>query len=326
MEAKDLIPISIDEFIDGISIPVDLFVRLSEEKFVLIYKAGQRAEKKHLGTYKDKEVSYLWVDRNEYSKISRQNITLAGIAVNKENVALNAKTGILSAASRTVFSQLENMGISTDVYNNARQLTEVTLSLVENHRQLSQLIESFSNTTDDLLNHSMAVSAVAVMVGQAMGWEKRTTLEKLSLGGLLHDIGLKTLPPDLLKKPLAQMSYEETQLYEAHPFKGMQLLQSLGMVPDDIVSIVYEHQENRIGQGYPQRIRDVKIHPLAKVVGLADQFCYLTIKNVNHPVPKNPREAVMFIEHTMGQPYNRDAFRALKQVVEGRNLGSRLVG
>ena len=94
------------------------------------------------------------------------------------------------------------------------------------------------------------------------------------------------------------------------------MLLGLGVVPDDVVSIVYEHHENSIGQGFPQRLRDVKMHPLAKVVALADAYATLIIANPNCPVPKNPREALMYIEHTLGIPYNREAFRALKRIVD----------
>jgi len=320
MEPGLMIPISIEEFIDGISIPADLYIRIGESKFILIQKKGQKTDRSQLGNYRNKEVQYFWVEKSCYGKISKQNITLAGIAVKKENVDLKKKTAILGAAAKSVFTELEQMGASPEIFNYAMQVTQATMSLVESHNELQLLLENFSRNADTLLAHSLAVSMVSVMIGKAMGWEKRVTIEKLSLGGLLHDIGLKTIPPELLERPLAQMNYDEIQLYQTHPFRGMQLLQSLGVVPDDIVSIVYEHQENRIGQGYPQRIRDSKIHPLARVVGLADQFCYLVIPNVNHPIPKNTREAIMFMEYTMGQPYNREAFKALKTVVQGKTF------
>jgi HD-GYP domain-containing protein (c-di-GMP phosphodiesterase class II) len=111
------------------------------------------------------------------------------------------------------------------------------------------------------------------------------------------------------------MSYEEIQAYETHPFKGMQMLLSLGIVPDDVIAIVYEHHENAIGQGFPRKLRNLKMHPLAKVVAVADEFCNLTLSNPNCPVPKTPREALMTIEYTMGQPHNKEAFRALQMVV-----------
>ncbi len=315
-----MIPISIQEFIGGFSVPVDLFVRLADQKFVLIAKAGSKTQNDQLNTFREKQVEYLWVRRQEYSKISKQNVTLAGMVVNKLNIKLNSKTNILSAAAKTVFTQLEHLGISLEIYNNARQVTEATMALIQSHRELSSLLEGLNQSNDELLNHSLAVSALSVMMGVALGWEKKATLEKLAVGGLLHDIGLKTLPPELLLKPLAQMSYEESVLYETHPYKGMQLLQSLGMVPDDIVSIVYEHQENALGQGYPQRLKDMKIHPLAKVVSVADQFTQLTIRNVNCPSPKSAREALMFIEHTLNVPFNRTVFMGLKRIVDSNGL------
>jgi putative nucleotidyltransferase with HDIG domain len=318
----DVLPMSISEFIDGISVPVDLHVKVADNKYVVIAKAGQKTQHDQLTSYAEKKVDYLWVKKSDYSKVSRQNITLAGIVVTKDNISLTNKSTIVNAAAQSIFTQLQHMGISIEVYNNARQVTEATMSLAESHKDLANLIESLCKSNDELLNHSMAVSALSVMIGVNMGWEKRITLEKLALGGLLHDIGLKSLPPELLNKPLAQMNFEESKLYETHPYRGMQMLQSLGVVPEDIVSIVYEHQENSLGQGYPQRIRDVKIHPLAKVVALADQFVTLTVKNINCPQPKNAREAILFIEHTLGTPFNKDVFMALKNLVEGHRLGA----
>ncbi|NJL24042.1 MAG: HD domain-containing protein [Calothrix sp. SM1_5_4] len=204
-----------------------------------------------------------------------------------------------------------------EIYNNAKQITEAVVALVETHKALSALFIALAKVSDQLLAHSVAVSTLSIMIGQNMGFQKKQTLEKLAMGGLLHDIGMKSLPPELIEKPLAAMSPEEIQIYETHAYKGMQMLQSLGIVPDDVVSIVYEHHENSIGQGFPQRIRDVKIHPLAKVTALADAYASLILPNVNCPVPKNPREALMYIEHTLGIPYNREAFRALKRLIEG---------
>lgn len=313
----EMIPISITDFISGLAVPVDLFLRLSDDKFVLISKAGARPELGQLKTYQQKEVVYLWVKKSEYSKVSQQTIAIAGVAVKKTDLDFKQKTHVVTAAAKTVFNQLDHIGLNHQTYNEVKLVTETTVQLVESHKHLATLFESLNDCSDSLLRHSMAVSAVSTLLGWEMGWRKaKVTLEKLALGGLLHDIGLKTLPPELLDKPQAQMSYDELQLYETHPYKGMQLATTLGLVPDDIVSIIYEHHENSIGQGYPQRIRDIKIHPLARVVALADEFVHLTIRNTNCPQPKSPREALLYIEQTMGQPFNKECFRALTRMVD----------
>lgn len=316
---NDLIPIPINEFIGGTKVPVNLYIRLGEDKFVLIAKAGQATDKDHLKSYNNKEINYLWVQKSEYGKVAQQIVSLAGLIVKRQDLDIKQQNNVLTAASRTVFTQLEHMGISLEMYTNAKHVTEAMVAMCEGHKDLSQLIEGLKKSSDYLLGHSMAVAALSTMLGAAMGWEKKITLEKLALGGLLHDIGLKSLPSDLLTKPLAQMTQEETAHYETHPYRGMQMLLSLGIVPDDIVSIVYEHHENSLGQGFPQRNRDLKIHPLAKVVGLADFFIDLTMANPNCPTPKNAREALMYIEHTIGQPYNRDCFKALKKMISQGN-------
>jgi len=315
-----MIPIPIAEFILGSRIPVDLYVKLSDEKYILIAKAGSNTPKSQLTSYNKKEVYYLWVKRDEYNKIAQHSVAIAGVVVNKNDIAIDQKGAVLSAACSNIFTQLDHMGLSLEMYGNARAITEATVALCDAHRDLHGLFASLSRVSNYLVAHSMAVSALSVLIGQAMGWEKKVTLEKLALGGLLHDLGKKTLPPELLKKPISEMLPEEISHYETHAFRGMQMVLALGIVPDDIVSIIYEHHENSIGQGYPQRIRDVKIHPLAKVVGLANQFVELTMANPNCPKPKGAREALMYIEHTMGQPFNKEVFKALKRVVEKENV------
>ncbi len=61
------------------------------------------------------------------------------------------------------------------------------------------------------------------------------------------------------------MTTAEIMQWETHPFRGMQMLQAIGIVPDDVVSMVYEHHENSIGQGFPQKFREVRLHPLGKI-------------------------------------------------------------
>ncbi len=316
--SKDFMPIPINEFSKGIVIPVDLFIRIGDEKFILVAKATTQSNVDQFKNYQSKEVTYLWVRKKEFYKLTHQAMSMAGISLTKKDLNDKQKTTLITHAARSMFRQLEHLGMDMEFYNHAKQITQAVLGLVESNRSFSDILLSLNGYSDALLPHSIAVSSLSVMIGSSMGFEKRATLEKLALGGLLHDVGMKAIPVELTTKSIASMTTDEIQLYETHSFKGMQMLNSIGIVPDDIVSIIYEHHENSIGQGYPQRMRDVKMHPLAKVVALSDGFADLIIPNVNCPVPKNPREALMYIEYTLGIPYNREAFRALKKAIEGK--------
>lgn len=310
-----LIPVPIADFINGAIVPVDLYVKLNDSKYIMVSKAGTRTDREQLKTYDNKKVEYLWVQKVEYSKFIRNNLNIAGIIVTKDNLDVTQKTQVLSQAAASVFAELDHIGIGFESYSHSKQIVEATIALTESHRDLADLFIGLKNCSDYLLKHSMAVSCVSVLIAHALKWENKQTIEKLALGALLHDIGLKAIPPELVAKPRVQMSYDETLLFEQHAYKGMQLLLSLGIVPDDVIAIVYEHHENAIGQGYPRKLRSLKMHPLSRVVAVANEFCNLTIENANCKVPKTPREALLTIEVTMGQPHNKEAFRALQMVV-----------
>ncbi len=317
MEDKhpNMIPIPVRDLIGGSTSPVNLYVRIGADKFVLISKAGTKTDKERLQSYENKTVEYLWVKREEYGFLMDSNITIAGVLVNQKSLTTAQKTLILSQAAAGVFTELEHIGLGFETYSHARQIVEATVALAESNNNLNTLLSSLNDCSDELLRHSMAVTSISVLIANALNWENKQTVEKLALGALLHDIGLKALPPELVNKPRALMSFEENQQYETHPYKGMQMLLNLGVVPDDVVAIVYEHHENAIGQGYPRKLRNIKMHPLAKVVALANDFCELTVPGINNPTARSPREALVTIEMTMGQPHNKEAFRALQQVV-----------
>ncbi|MBT4760278.1 MAG: HD domain-containing protein [Bdellovibrionaceae bacterium] len=308
------VPLPIEDFLTGMKAAVDLYVRLSDEKFVLVFKNGLKTEQSQLAAYKEKSIRYLWAKESEYAKMTEHSVVVAGIAVNSDQTTTPQKAKFVSQAATHIFNEFEHIGLTHEVFEQAKLVTNVTVTLVQNHNDLLGLLESMKGSSSELVRHSMAVSALSVVLGMGLGWKNKNTIEKLSLGGLMHDIGLKALPPELICKPKIQMTSEELTIYESHPFKGMEMVMSLGVVPDDIVSIIYEHHENAIGQGFPRRLRNLKMHPLAKVVACADTFVHLVLANVNCPIPKSPREAILYMEHTMGQPFDKEVFKVLRNI------------
>jgi putative nucleotidyltransferase with HDIG domain len=307
-----MLAVPILDFISGSQLPVDIYVKLSDQKFVKVAHSGEAVQLDRLSNYQNKRVDFLYIRKDDYPKYVHQEIMVAEVLVKRDNLGTGTKTNVLRNAAESVFQEIENFGFNEDTYDHARKIANATLTMVNSQTDLNDLLKQLQTRNDFLYTHSVAVGAISAMIGQAMGWIKQGTLEKLSLGGFLHDIGKKELPPELSKKPRAKLSFEELLLYESHPFRGMEILKSIGIVPDDVVSIVYEHHENNIGQGFPRRLRSFRIHPLARVVSLANTFAALTLKHPNYLKPKPPLEALHYIESVMGTPFDKDAFKALK--------------
>jgi len=165
-----------------------------------------------------------------------------------------------------------------------------------------------------LYGHAVAVSTVSVMIGMGLNW-KSVTIEKLGLGGLLHDIGKQELPPALVKKSRMLMTKDEVKLYESHCIRGMEMLRAISDVPDDVIDIANEHHETCNGHGFPRKIKMMYINPLARVVGLADKFAQLTMKGTDTSFPKTPKEALDHIHKQLGQAFWPDAYDVLKSLL-----------
>lgn len=320
---NDLIAVSISELESLPRVPFDLYVRLPNGKFLLVIKAGMTVSTETLSPDAREQLAEVWVKKIDYRRFVTQNVNLAEDFINGSRaLKTKGKVSILAHATNAVFKEIEQFGFSNETFSHAKSITTNIVKVVDEKPELSQIMAGLGSSADSLINHSIAVSAVAAMIGREMSWKKDTTIEKIALGGMLHDIGKKELPRELLSKPRINYSYDEIAEYETHPHRGVQILQSVPSMPDDVVSIVYEHHENSFGQGFPRKLRDARINPLARVVALANAFVNLTLPNINQPNPKSPLDALAFIENVQGRPFNREAFMALKKLVEkDKDLG-----
>jgi putative nucleotidyltransferase with HDIG domain len=313
---EEMIKVPIIRFFSGLTANVDIFISLAPNKYILLFREGSTIELEQLKKYKDQKIDDLYIRKKDYPSLVKNQIKVADVVIESHEVPSLTKVSVFNKVAESVFDEFQQMGFEQEAFHSAQEVSKSVISLVNSKIPLANLLDSFSKISSELFRHSMAVSFLAPMIGIAMQWTRRETLEKLSLGGMLHDIGKKEMPPELLTKTRAEMTYEEIKEYESHPFRGMQLLATLQVVPEDVIAMVYEHHENSIGQGYPRRLWDMKLNPMSRVIAIANCFCELSFGSTNYPGKKTPEEALVYIEQVLGQPFNKQVFKALKAVVE----------
>jgi putative nucleotidyltransferase with HDIG domain len=323
LSADDFVAMAKDEFITGSQSAVDLHLKLSENNYLLIIKEGDKIsfDKMH---FNDK-AQFLYIRKHEYHKCVGQALTIAGIVVDSLKISDEKKTVILSKAADAIFKEIEHLGFDHQALEHSKMVSKSIQTLVDAKPDLTSVIDMMSLLSDDLIRHSMMVSAVSVIIAKQMKWTMAQNLEKLALGALLHDVGMKELPDEILESPRHALSRDQMMMYESHVYRGVEILRTMPSVSDDIISIVLEHHENAPGQGYPRRLRDVKMNPFARIVALADCFAEVVMASTNNPHPKTPAQAIQFIEVTMGQPFHKPAFIALKHALVGNQVSTRKV-
>ena len=101
-------------------------------------------------------------------------------------------------------------------------------------------------------------------------------VETIYFAGLLHDIGMVTVPIDTLKNP-ATLSETEIMRIKMHPISGEKILSNLSYLKDTL-PLVRHHHEAFDGSGYPDGIEGENIPLGAQVIGLFNYF-----DNLAHP-------------------------------------------
>jgi putative nucleotidyltransferase with HDIG domain len=122
---------------------------------------------------------------------------------------------------------------------------------------------------EELYFHSLNVSMLSIMMARDLKMPAEV-VGMLGVGALLHDIGRKEVPAKILLKtePLTQ---SERNLFEMHCQFGVEMGQRMQLAPAAI-AVIREHHELFDGSGYPAKLKGEAIHPLARLVVIANYY------------------------------------------------------
>jgi response regulator RpfG family c-di-GMP phosphodiesterase len=274
--------IHVDEFTSASTLPSDIYIRLGDNKFVKVGREGAVIQVHRIQTYKEKKVEYFYVHNKDFQKYAGFTLRLVKAAAASKKITREQKLKLFKHTGEILLNQIfiqdlkkEDIELSQNVVNN-------TLNLIGEEPEIFDLINFLQTHSDSTYAHSVAVSVYSVLVAKKMCWSSQPTLLKLSLGGLFHDIGKKEIPSKLLTKERREMKADEIAIYESHPQRSKAILESLPGFPGDVIQIAFQHHENNLGTGYPLGMSQMRIHPLAKVIHLTDEFFHLCQKYRGH--------------------------------------------
>ncbi|MCU7367222.1 HD-GYP domain-containing protein [Pantoea sp. BS_4] len=121
--------------------------------------------------------------------------------------------------------------------------------------------------------HSMAVCGLMIALGKKLGLDAQQ-LQRVGMGGLLHDIGKAAVPLSILNKP-DKLSDDEFAIMCEHPIAGAQMLMEAN-AGDDLVDIALHHHEKYDGSGYPYRHKGHEISVYSRMATICDVYDALT--------------------------------------------------
>jgi putative nucleotidyltransferase with HDIG domain len=174
-----------------------------------------------------------------------------------------------------------------------------------------ELVEQLEVADATLVVHGAGVAQLAVMLGWRLGFAGER-LDTLCRAALLHDIGKRYVPREVLDKPGPLLTHER-QLVEAHAGVGATMLQQAGLRAE--AAIVRNHHERWDGTGYPDRLHGDAIALESRVIAVADTFDAMT-SDRPYRAAIAPSVALAEIERVAGSQLDPSAAALVRGVVD----------
>lgn len=321
IQDEHMVAISKEFFFEGMPLPGSVFLRLGPNKYLMIGKAGEKAQFANLHAFNN-DKNQIFVRKIDHPPIIQFLTSLTEKVMSQASVPEKIKTKFLLGLTTEAMRDFEGKEFASVAQ--LQNVSSLIISMGENIQGFEEVIAVLEQLPGEESKHSVATCMVALMLCEDMQLSLETAVQRVALGALLHDIGHKYLPKDLLSKPRHLWTLEETSIYEQHPIKGVEMLRDLKDISQDILLIVAEHHENAIGTGFPKKVRDVKVSPLSRIVIVANAFTNLIFSRIEGRSVFNAEQAIHYMETILGQPYNKQVFLALKNIVNKNFLKEKM--
>jgi putative two-component system response regulator len=138
---------------------------------------------------------------------------------------------------------------------------------------LCALADSIERQDPHTKGHCFRLSRYAVALAVRLGLpeEQRVALRR---GGIVHDIGKVSVPPQVLLKP-GPLDPEERRRMETHTIVGEQICAPLKFL-GNVLPIIRWHHERQDGSGYPDHLKGEKIPLPVRILQTVDIYDALT--------------------------------------------------
>lgn len=171
------------------------------------------------------------------------------------------------------------------------------------------VVEALSGPSGSpLITNLINVGILGTKVGIGLGYYGEE-LDRLALGGLVHDIGLFAVPKSLIDKA-GRLTADERMLIEQHPDLGSQVIHRLGSEYHWLAQVVQQVHERVDGCGYPNRLKGRQISEMAQILGVVDVFDALVSDRPYRP-RLLPHEAVKELLVAERAAFPREILKAL---------------
>ena len=255
----------------------DVFVRLSEEKFVKISRGNEQLDPEEARKFQARNVTKLYIRGEDALKVAsafQKNLALlssAGSAIPADSLNL------VTEATEIVQGLFQAFGWTADVSFMMEKGSELARKAFLQSPGILALLEERRRITGTYVDsRTSTLMFLCFGIAKVMEWDSDFTSAKLSMAAILHDITLSHEEIENMAELTADANNpypsEAVKQYRNHPRKAADLLAGMHDVPPDVDKIILQHHERPDGKGFPEGLNQSRITPLSALFIIAEDL------------------------------------------------------
>ncbi|MBW1780809.1 MAG: HD-GYP domain-containing protein [Deltaproteobacteria bacterium] len=198
------------------------------------------------------------------------------------------------------------------------ELRELNLLLRKNITQTVIAIANALGARDKYTEgHAYRVSVYAQRLARRVGLTEEE-VEKVRVGGMLHDIGKIGFSDRIFTNEDVKLSDGMYDEIKKHPKIGVEILQGLTFL-GPVVDYVHYHHESLDGNGYPNGLEGDQIPLGAKIISVADCFDAITTDR-SYQKGRTMEEAFAILRKISGKNLSRELVDAFVEEIQENGI------
>lgn len=197
------------------------------------------------------------------------------IEVSNKDVTISSIDSAIYRIMKSTEQFINSIGLNkgadvTDLQSTAKDIVQ-QVAYTEGTFAVANLLK---NTDNYLFEHSFQVGCLLIAFGQYLGF-KPSILEKLAIGGLIHDIGKTQLDINILNKE-GKLTKAEFEHIKNHQHYAIDLLPNISNLDQIAKDVCLMHHEKLDGTGYPHGLFGEHISIYGRMAAIVDIYDALT--------------------------------------------------
>lgn len=175
-----------------------------------------------------------------------------------------------------------------------QELDDIIEYMIFSNEDKKKFLEMLMYCQGFFRSEMVVETAMAVCISEEIAKEMMLPMQKreiLYYGTLLHDIGMLTIPRELIETP-RKLEPKEAKLVKTHVESARKILST--RMKKEVVDIALAHHERCDGSGYPRQLTDNQMSTEQKILQVTDIVVALVNKrSYRKPLPKEKIIAIL---------------------------------